>query len=42
MENQYFVDSDKLSEAALEKNTALKTIPPHVQTTWSTWRAWSI
>lgn len=35
MDNKYFVDSDKLSEAALKKSTSLKIIRNHAQIIWN-------
>lgn len=40
-ENQFFVDSDKLSEKALEHKHKLETDPSAVLIIWSIWREWS-
>ena len=40
-ENQvYFVDSDKLPEEALKRNTAWSRILRSAQTIWNIWKEW--
>ena len=40
MENQFFVDSEYLSPAALEKKHRLETDPTSRKTTWNICRVW--